>query len=85
MLGILSKLYLRVPIRDVLVTLPISLLAQRGDNISEGTQTLIDVLRLFQPIFVVPSSALLKSFRTSEIDEVERTFAGVPACEVLPR
>ena len=55
----------------MLVALPISLLTQRGNDISEGTQTLIDVLRLFQPIFVVPSPALLKSLRTSEIDEVE--------------
>lgn len=46
MLGILSKLYLRIPIRDMLVTLPISLLTQRSNDISEGTQTLVDVLRL---------------------------------------
>ena len=67
----------------MLVALPVALLTQRSNNISEGTQTLIDVLRLFQPIFVVPSPALLKSFRTSEIDEVERTFAGIPTRDVL--
>jgi hypothetical protein len=67
----------------MLITLPISFLTQRSNNIPKGTQTLVDVLRLFQPILVISSPALLKSFRTSEIDEVERTFAGVPTREVL--
>ena len=80
---IANKAYLRVPVRDMFVTLPISFLTQRSDDISKGTQTLIDVLRLFQSIFVVPSPTLLKSFRTGEIDEVERSFAGIPTREVL--
>jgi len=67
----------------MLITLPISFLAQRGNDISKGTQTLIDILSLFQPILVIPSPALLESFRTSEIDEVERTFAGISTRSVL--
>ena len=67
----------------MLVAFPVSLLTQRSDNVPEGTQTLVDVLRFFQPIFVVPSPALLKSLRTSEIDEVQGTFAGIPTREVL--
>lgn len=70
--------YLGVPIRDVLVTLSISFLTQRGDDISKSTQAPVDILRLFQPILIIPRPTLLESFRTSEIDEVERTFAGLP-------
>ena len=67
------------------VTLSIPFLTQRGDDISKGAQTLVDVLRLFQPILVIPSPALLKSLRTSEIDEVERTLTGITTREVLSR
>jgi len=70
-LAIENKGYLGVPVRDMLITLPIPLLTQRGNNISESTQALVDILRLFQPILVIPSSALLEPFRTSEIDKVE--------------
>ena len=64
----------------MLIALSIPLFTQRSDDISKGTQTFIDVLRLFQPILVISSPALLKSLRTGEIDEVERTFAGFPSC-----
>lgn len=63
--------YLGVPVRDMFITLPISFLTQRGNNISKCAQTLVDVLCLFQPILIIPCPALLKSFRTSEINEVE--------------
>ena len=85
MLGIANKGYLRVPVRDMFVALPISFLAQRSNYISKGTQTLVDVLRLFQPILIIPCPALFKPLRTSEIDEVERTFASIPTRNVLSR
>jgi hypothetical protein len=82
-LAITKQGYLGVPVRDMLVTLPISFLTQRSNNISKSAQTLVDVLRLFQPIFVVPSPTLFEPFRTSEIDEVERTLAGITTRDVL--
>ena len=77
--------YLGVPIRDMLVILSFALLTQRSNHIPEGTQAFVDILGFFQPILVIPSPALLESFRTSEVDEVERTFAGIPTRGVLPR
>ena len=84
MLGIANNGYLGIHVRDMLVTPPTSFFTQRSNDISKGMQAL-DVLRLFRPILVIPGSALLKSLRTSEIDEVERIFAGVPARDVLSR
>ena len=77
--------YLGVPVWNMLVALSVSFLTQCGDNISKSTQTPVDILRLLQSILVIPGSALLQSFRTSEIDKVERTFAGVPGRWVLSR
>ena len=54
--------YLRVPIRNMFVVLPISLLTQRSDDIPKGAQTPVDILGFFQPILVVPSPTLLESF-----------------------
>ena len=84
-LAISSKGYLGIPVGDMLVTLPISFFTQRSDYISKGTQTLVDILRLFQPILIIPCPALLKPLRTSEIDEVERAFASIPTRNVLSR
>ena len=64
--------------RDMLIALSVSFLTQCGNEISNGTQAPVDIPHFLRPIVVVPRSALLQSFRTSEIDKVERTFAGIP-------
>ena len=81
--AITMKSHLRVPVRDMLIALPLSLLTQRGNNVPKGTQTLVDILSFFQPILVIPSPAFLESFGTSEVDKIERPLAGIPSRRIL--
>lgn len=70
-LAITIKVYLGVPVGDVLIALSISFLAQRGNNVPKSTQAFVDILSFLQPILIVSSSTLLKPFRTGKIDKVE--------------
>ena len=50
----------------------LALLPERGDDISERAQALVDVLRLPQPLLVLPSAARVQPFAASEIDQIQR-------------
>lgn len=41
-----NRNYLRVPIRNMFIILPVTFFTQGSDDISKGTQALVDVLRL---------------------------------------
>jgi len=82
-LEIANKGYLGISVRNVFIGLSISFLTQRSDDISESAQALVYILSFFQSILVIPSSTFLKSFRTSEVNKVERAFASISTRGIL--
>ena len=69
-----NSIYLRIPIRYVFVTL-VALLSQCSDNIAQRAQALVDVLRLPQPILVLPSAARIQPLASGKVDEIQCTLA----------
>jgi len=82
-LEIANKGYLGIPVRNVFIALSISFLTQRSDDIPKSAQALVYILSFFQSILVIPSPTLLKSFRTSEVNKVERAFASISTRGIL--
>src|SRR6266849_2420178 len=53
----------------------LALLSKRSDDISQRTQALIDILRLPQPFFMLPSPARIQPLAASKVDKIQRAFA----------
>lgn len=53
----------------------LALLPERGNHVPERAQALVDVLRLLQPVLVVPRTARVQALAPREIDEVQRALA----------
>ena len=53
----------------------LALLSKRSDDISERAQALIDILRLPQPFFMLPSPAGIQPLAASKVDKIQRAFA----------
>lgn len=53
------------------VALSIALLAKGSNDVTQGTQTLVDTLRLLQPILVTPCTTLIQPLTTCEVDEIQ--------------
>jgi len=77
--GVLKQVrQLGVPIRYVrVVPSRSSLLAQRSDHIAQRTQTLVDRLRLAQPVLVACGTAGVQALGARKVDKIERAFAAL--------
>ena len=75
--------HLRVPVRDMLIALPLALLAQRSNNVPQRTQALINALRLPQPLHIAPRTALLQPLAPRKVDEVQAALAALARERVL--
>ena len=53
----------------------VALLPKSGDDIPQRAQTLVDVLRLPQPVFVLPGTACVQPLATGEVDQIQRALA----------
>lgn len=75
--------HLGVPVRNMLVALPLTLLSQSSNNIAQRAQALVNALRLLQPVSVARSATLLKPLATSKVDKVQTTLACLARQRVL--
>ena len=53
--------YLRIPIRNVFIAFTLTFLTKCSNNITKSAQTLVDVLRLLQPLFVPAHTTRVES------------------------
>ena len=53
----------------------LALLPERGDDVSQRAQALVDVLRLPQPLLVLPRTARVQPLAAGEVDQVQRAVA----------
>jgi hypothetical protein len=60
----------------------LALLSKRSDDISQRAQALIDILRLPQAIFVLPSPARIQPLAASKVDQIQRAFAHLAGVRV---
>ena len=60
----------------------LALLSKRSDNISQRAQALIDILRLPQPFFMLPSSAGIQPLAAGKVDQIQRAFAHLAGVHV---
>ena len=74
--------YLRVPIRDMFVSLTLTFLTQGSNDISKSTQALVDVLRFSQSVLIISCTTLLQPLTSGQVDKVETTFARL-ACHLV--
>ena len=60
----------------------LALLSKRSDDISQRAQALIDVLRLPQPLLVLPGAARVQPLAAGEVDQVQRAVAHLASVRV---
>lgn len=60
----------------------LALLSKRGNDISQRAQALIDILRLPQPFFMLPSPAGIQTLAASKVDQIQRAFADLAGVRV---
>ena len=60
----------------------LTLFSERGDDISQRAQALIDILRLTQPFFMLPSPARIQPLAASKVDQIQRAFAHLAGVRV---
>ena len=53
----------------------VALLPKRGDDVSQRAQALVDVLRLPQPLLVLPSPARVQPLAAGEVNQIQRALA----------
>ena len=53
----------------------VALLPERGDDVSERAEALINILRLPQTLLVLPGAARVEPLAAGEVDEVKRALA----------
>ena len=65
----------------MLVTL-VALLSKRSDDISQRAQTLIDILCLSQPFFILARPTGIQPLAASKVDQIQRAFAHLAGVRV---
>ena len=53
----------------------VALLPKCGDDVPQRAQALVDILRLPQPVFVLPGTACVQPFAAGEVDQIQRALA----------
>ena len=73
-----KKTYLAVPVRDMTT---IFALSKSSNHITQGTETAIDILSLFETFACRP--AMAQALATSQVDQVQSTLTALASDMVL--
>ena len=60
----------------------VALLSQRGDDVTQRTQALVDILRLPQPVLVLTSSARIQPLASGKVDQIQCALARLSSMRI---